>query len=361
MAFQVARNNYLPLPKPQQLMPSKPDSSLETPATRVLIKAAIYYVIVLTAGFLMWRLGPPVEFANWGLAGSVLAPAGQGSPFGPAGSARPAGTLAPTVIMAMGGALILSVPVAWVYLLTRAKRGYQQSVVQLLIILPIVVAGVVVLVKDSLPLAFSLAGIVAAVRFRNTLDDSKDAAYVFLATGLGLAAAVDLPVAAAISLIFNATILVLWYTDFASAPIELEGRIAQKRLKRAKELARTGTFVAQIDSEVLKNMTREQLEGVANKALRRARVADDEQEPGETGTETRLRVRTRDLPATRSILEDQLEELAKEWRVELKKEEEGGIDVVDYLIQLKKKSHPDDLLTVVRAASGPELVDVELR
>jgi hypothetical protein len=61
--------------------------------------------------------------------------------------------------------------------------------VQLLIILPLVVAGIVVLVKDSLALAFSLAGIVAAVRFRNTLDDSKDAVYVFLATGVGLAAA----------------------------------------------------------------------------------------------------------------------------------------------------------------------------
>jgi hypothetical protein len=343
-------------------MPSNQSSSLETPATRVLLKVAIYYVIVITAGALLWQLWPPMRLPNWGLAGSVLSSAGQGSPFGGAASTRPAegGTLAPTVIVAMLGALVLSVPVAWMYLVTRAKRGYQQSVVQLLIILPLVVSGIVVLVKDSLPLAFSLAGIVAAVRFRNTLEDSKDAVYVFLATGLGLAAAVDLPVAAAISLIFNATVLVLWHTDFASAPVELEGRIAQKRLKRAKELARTGTFVAQIDSEVLKNMTRQQLEGVANKALRRARSADDEPEP-ETGTETRLRLRTRDLPATRTILEDQLEELAKEWRVELKKEEDGGIDVVDYVIQLKKKTHPDDLLTVVRAASGPELVDAELR
>ena len=47
-----------------------------------------------------------------------------------------------TVGVAMLAAVLLSVPVAWVYLLTRAKRGYQQSVVQLLIVLPTVVAGI---------------------------------------------------------------------------------------------------------------------------------------------------------------------------------------------------------------------------
>ena len=45
------------------------------------------------------------------------------------------------------------------------------------------------------------------MRFRNTLDDSKDAVYVFLATGVGLAAAVDIPVATVISVLFNVTVL----------------------------------------------------------------------------------------------------------------------------------------------------------
>ena len=75
----------------------------------------------------------------------------------------------------MTGAFLLMLPVAWVYILTRQKKGYRQSVVQTLIILPIVVAGVVLLVKNSVALAFSLGGIVAAVSFRNTLRDTKDA------------------------------------------------------------------------------------------------------------------------------------------------------------------------------------------
>ena len=88
----------------------------------------------------------------------------------------------------MLAAAAVALPVAWIYTLTRSKRGYQQSVVQLLIILPVVVAGILVMVKYSLTLAFSLAGIAAAVRFRNSLDDSKDAVYVFLVTGIGMAA-----------------------------------------------------------------------------------------------------------------------------------------------------------------------------
>ena len=147
-------------------------------------------------------------------------------------------------VAGMVSSILLSVPVAWVYVLTRAKRGFQQSVVHLLIVLPLVVSGIVVLVQYSLALAFSLAGIVAAVRFRNTLDDSKDAVYVFLATAIGLSAAVNVPVAAVISILFNATVVTLWYTDFAHSPMELEGAIADKRLRRARQLARTGTFVA---------------------------------------------------------------------------------------------------------------------
>ena len=50
--------------------------------------------------------------------------------------------------------------------------------------LPVIVAGIVVLVKHSLALAFGLSGIVAAVKFKNSLDDTKDAAYVLITIGI---------------------------------------------------------------------------------------------------------------------------------------------------------------------------------
>src|SRR5437016_14025548 len=58
-----------------------------------------------------------------------------------------AATLTVNAAIAMIAAILLILPVAWVYILTRHKKGYQQSVVQTLVILPPVVAGVVTMVK----------------------------------------------------------------------------------------------------------------------------------------------------------------------------------------------------------------------
>jgi len=215
-----------------------------------------------------------------------------------------------------------------------------------------------VLVQYSLALAFSLAGIVAAVRFRNTLDDSKDAVYVFLATAIGLAAAVNVPVAAVISVLFNLTVVTLWYSDFAHSPVELEGSIAEKRLRRARQLARTGTFVARIDDEVFRNMSREQLEGVAERAWRRAH--DSGGETLDADGETRIRVRTSDVAAMRRNLEPRLESHVKGWRLTLLAPKSDGSEVAEYAVLMKKKSTPEDLLTLVRAAGAPHITEAEL-
>ena len=326
------------------------------PATRVVARAIIYYAFLIAGITLAWRYLP--RHSNEG-SSSLESLFGGGST---AKNATPAvaldeASLAITVGVAMLAAVLLALPVAWVYLLTRAKRGYQQSVVQLLIILPLVVSGIVLLVKYSITLAFSLAGIVAAVRFRNTLDDSKDAVYVFLATALGLAAAVNLPVAAVISIGFNATVLVLWYTDFGNAPVELDGRIAEQRLRRARQLARTGTFVARIDDEVLQNMTRDQLEGIAQRAWRRANLTQDDTTAAE---ETCVRVRTRDLAALRRALEPRVTEHVKQWRMGAVTSDDD-VQSADFFVQLKKRSTPDDLVALLRALGADHIIDVEVR
>ena len=325
------------------------------PGTRVVVRSAVYYAVLITVTTYLWRYLPhspnelPSSLGTLFGGREAAVRAAQATPLDEVG-------LSITVAVAMLAAVLLSVPVAWVYLLTRAKRGYQQSVVQLLIILPMVVAGIVLLVKYSIALAFSLAGIVAAVRFRNTLDDSKDAVYVFLATAIGLASAVNLPVAAVISIGFNALVLVLYYTDFGSAPVELDGRIAEQRLKRARQLARTGTFVARIDDEVFRNMTREQLEGVAQRAWKRAQATDDSAEPAE---EVRVRMRTHDLAALRRAVDPRLTENAKTWRIGAINEIDG-VHTAEYHVQLKKKTTPDELLALIRASGSDQLLNVEL-
>jgi hypothetical protein len=329
------------------------------PVAKALTKIGVYYVVLLVIGFFLWDALPRAG----GFAQSFDLLSGSAAPPDPASSASHTRVaelnLALTVALAMISAILLSIPIAWVYVLTRAKRGYQQSVVHLLIVLPLVVSGIVVLVQYSLALAFSLAGIVAAVRFRNTLDDSKDAVYVFLATAIGLAAAVNVPVATVISLLFNITVLTLWYSDFAHSPMELEGAIADKRLKRARQLARTGTFVARIDDEVFRNMTKEQLEGVAERAWRRAHETAGDG-AGPTDPETTVRIRTTDVAAMRRSLEPRLEGHVKGWRLISLAPKPDGSEVAEYVVQMKKKTTAEDLLSLVRAAGAPHITDAEL-
>src|SRR6185369_9238726 len=329
------------------------------PGARLVLRAAVYYAVLITAITLVWRYLPrathelPTSLDTL-FGGGRSAAAHAARDVVPLDEA----TLAITVGVAMLAAVLLSLPVAWVYQLTRAKRGYQQSVVQLLVVLPATVAGIVLLVKYSIALAFSLAGIVAAVRFRNTLDDSKDAVYVFLATAVGLASAVNLPVAAVVSIAFNTIALVLWYTDFGSAPVELDGRIADQRLKRARQLARTGTFVARIDDEVFRNMTREQLEGVAQRAWKRAQ-AQETDAGDEAPQEVRVRIRTNDLAAMRRAVDPRLTENVKNWRIGAIGDNDG-VQTAEYHVQLKKKASPDDLLALLRASGSDQVLTVEL-
>lgn len=333
------------------------------PATRVLVRTAIYYLCLAALGWFAWQFMPRTRLiagdsleALFGVATVPVAVSGRVEMVQPVSS----GTLAVTVAMAMLAAALLTLPVAWIYTLTRARRGYQQSVVQLLVILPVVVAGVVVLVKYSLALAFSLGGIAAAVRFRNSLEDSKDAVYVFLATGIGIAAAVDLPVALVISVMFNLVAVALWTTDFGRTPIALDGRLAARRLARAKELARTGTFVARMDDEVLKNMTAEQLEGIARRAWSRAREANPDGVAGGLRAEQRLIVRMRDVERIRPVIESQLDELTKQWQVDSVALRDDGMTTIEYLIVPRKSKGLDELLSQLRAAGGADPVEAEM-
>lgn len=112
-------------------------------------------------------------------------------------------------------------PVAWVYMGARRRRGREQSFVLTLLLLPLAVAGIVIIVENSLALAFSLAGIVAGVRFRLTLDDTLDAVFIFMSIGVGLAGGIGaLEVAAVLSLFFNFAVLLLWRFQYAEETSE---------------------------------------------------------------------------------------------------------------------------------------------
>ncbi len=128
------------------------------------------------------------------------------------------------VMVAMVLAFAVTLPIAWVYRWTRPRKKYNQSFAQTLLVVPISIALVVFLVKGSLALAFSLAGIVAAVRFRTSLDEPIDAVYMFMAIGIGLAAGTQLTTVAYLaSLCFVAVSLAVWRFDFGAQPAVLSG------------------------------------------------------------------------------------------------------------------------------------------
>jgi hypothetical protein len=137
-------------------------------------------------------------------------------------------------VVAMVGAVLLMVPTAWAYVVTHIdhKKKYDRSVVQTLLILPIAVAATLVIVQDSLAVAFSLAGIATPVRFRNALEDTKDAVYIFVAIAVGLGAGVGaLEAGAALSTLFNLVVVALWKWHTASRAkrwsLEAEDRDAE--------------------------------------------------------------------------------------------------------------------------------------
>jgi polyphosphate kinase len=134
-------------------------------------------------------------------------------------------------LIAVIGALLLVIPIAKVYITTKSQVRYDQSMVHTIIMLPIAVTGIVIIVQDSIALAFSLAGIVAAVRFRHTLQDTKDAVYIFLAIAVGLAAGIQaLAVAFVVSSLFNLVSLYLW--RFNVGDIYGPGAVPATELKR---------------------------------------------------------------------------------------------------------------------------------
>lgn len=127
--------------------------------------------------------------------------------------------------------LLVMLPVTWTYKTTRFEVGPSKAFVRALLVLPICASTVVLLIQDSLALAFGLAALVAAVRFRVALNDAIDGIYIFAAICVGLAAGIGyLGVATVMAMFFCLTNAVLWLIDYGSNPID-EARWLKKKEK----------------------------------------------------------------------------------------------------------------------------------
>ena len=189
-------------------------------ASRLLSQLAIYYVAIGLLVFVLTRLWPGfLEYLPIGGVESLINQPAQ-NPLEARDSiqAEHVNNLGDSLfwlVVAIIGALLASLPVSWVYMTVRSGEEYDQSLVNTIILLPMVVTGIVIIVQNSLALAFALAGIAGAVRFRNSLKSSGDALFILTSVAIGLSAGIGaVELAAVISIAFNFSFSVLWLTEY---------------------------------------------------------------------------------------------------------------------------------------------------
>jgi len=134
----------------------------------------------------------------------------------------------------LSGTILLMIPITWTYMATRHDIGYQKNFARALIVLPICATTTILLIQDSLALAFGLAALVAAVRFRVVLEETVDGVFIFAAICVGLSAGIGyLGIASVFAVFFCFTILILWQMEFGENPLD-EARQDKKRAKFAQ-------------------------------------------------------------------------------------------------------------------------------
>ncbi len=288
-----------------------------------------YYVILVAVTIALIQLLPAVERAF--VAPVSLPVTSQGAEVLATGQSVPMPTglktgfdeileRAVTTFLVTVGALALVLPVAGVYMFTKRLR-YDPSLVQSIIILPLAVAGIIVIIQNSLALAFGLAGIVGAVRFRNTLKDPKDLVYIFMVIGVGLASGVQaLDVALVMSMAFNYVVLTLWTFNFGSI---YGGRYG-----------RTG-ILSLGDSRALVAQTPDDRRTVRQGLFDEAEAMD---------SDGILLIHAEDPELARHMAQEAFTEMAKDWKLAGIVPRNDELSTLQYLVLLKKKSGPADLV-----------------
>lgn len=256
--------------------------------------------------------------------------------------------------------LALMVPVSWVYMSTQKSKGHNQQLAQTLIFLPLVVAGVVLVVQNSLALAFSLAGVVAAVRFRTTLQDTRDVVFIFLAIAVGFAAGVQsLVVAAVVSVAFNFLLILTWRYDFGRNALEPTAASSQWAGPLLELAGGNGT--GQIpDRDLVMALDQKNALALSERFNRVRRILGPRaKKPRYNGI---LSITTDRLSEAQNRVGLVLDEMAGRWRLDEVVTNTGKPSELYYLVRLGKRTGRDDVLTAVRASAGTTIVsaDVEL-
>jgi hypothetical protein len=189
-------------------------------AGRLLIQLTAYYLVIALVIVIALKVWPDLRgyLPVGGVEQLISQPAKNPLQASEAIRAEHVGNFGESLFwlsVAIIGALLCSLPVSWVYMTVRSGGEYDQSLVNTIILLPMVVTGIVIIVQNSLALAFSLAGIAGAVRFRNSLKSSGDALFILLAVSIGLSAGIGaIELAAVVTAAMNYAFTFLWMAEY---------------------------------------------------------------------------------------------------------------------------------------------------
>lgn len=248
---------------------------LTRPPKRPLLQITIYLAALVLLGTLLVAFVPPVGAV---VTGTVALDSLGGRDLrdlleNPALEAGSFAAFDAQMLVVMIGTLLITIPFSWGYMAIRARTGYEQSVVQTLVALPIVVAAIMLVIQNSLALAFALGGVAAAVRFRNTLKDVADATYVFLAIGLGIAAGSGTLSGALIMMaIFSYVSIILWRCDFGRCAMTVAAS-ADAHAGPAPDAGRPRRVRGEFVVDVPNDAARTRLERVLSAATKGWKVA----------------------------------------------------------------------------------------
>jgi len=152
-------------------------------------------------------------------------------PERPAPTVHQIGIVALFLAVSLGATILVMLPVSWTYIATKREVGFHKNFARTLLVLPICAATIVLLIQNNLALAFGLAALVAAVRFRVALEETIDGIYIFASICVGLAAGIGfLGIATIMVVFFCYTNAILWGIQYGQNPLDdarVERRISK--------------------------------------------------------------------------------------------------------------------------------------
>lgn len=242
-------------------------------------------------------------------------------------------------LLALLAALAFSVPVVWIYTVIMRQEGYDRSFVRLLASLPVVVAGVVQVVRGDLALAFALAGIVAAVRFRTTVKDLQDAVFAFSAIAVGLATGTgNFTLAGAISTVFCLLAYALWRLNVGDVGPSLTLSHGGVALAEALVPGESHKAVVIGEEEVVEPVYADDLPQLSDHIERLADYVRGDALRKKKKYNTLLLVYAEDADAAAEHVEPILDDHARRWvLVDEIRRNGSGLTALEYLLRLKKK------------------------